>query len=110
MEIRYELGKRIRQYRCYQKLSQEKLAEMSGLNTIYISEVERGIKNASIETIYKISRGLGINIRDLFNNIDSTASFNNEHINNMNSMMMGLSKQEQKELVEIISRILKFKR
>lgn len=110
MEIRYELGKCIRQYRSAKHLSQEKLAELAGLNTIYISEVERGVKNASIETIFKISQGLGINITDLFQNIDHHEHFENKWMNEMNAMMMELNKAEQAKIVAIVSAILDFKK
>lgn len=110
MEIRYELGKRIRQHRTEKKLSQEKLAELAGLNTIYISEVERGVKNASVETIFKISQRLGINIADLFQNIDNTGHFENQFINEMTDMMMELSKAEQAKMVAIVAKILELKK
>ena len=50
-----EIGKRIRNYRVNQNLSQEKLAEKCGLHPTYIGQVERGEKNATIESIEKIS-------------------------------------------------------
>ena len=58
-------GDAVRAYRKKLKLSQEELAHRAEINTTYMSEVERGIKTASIVTIVKIARGLGVTGRDL---------------------------------------------
>ena len=48
------LGQRIRNYRTAKGLSQEKLAELSGCHPTYVGQIERGEKNATIESIEKI--------------------------------------------------------
>ena len=58
MDITQEVGARIRYYRTEKKISQEKLSEISSLHPSYIGQLERGEKTPSIETIYKITRGL----------------------------------------------------
>ena len=50
-EIAKSVGQRIRNYRTRQGLSQEKLAEMSGCHPTYIGQLERGEKNATLESI-----------------------------------------------------------
>ena len=47
-------------------LSQEKLAAEAGLHRTYIGMVERQERNPSLTCIYKIAKGLGIDIKDLF--------------------------------------------
>ena len=59
------LGETIRSYRKVAHLSQEKLAEKSDLHHNYIGEIERGEKAATIDTMLKISKALGIRVRDL---------------------------------------------
>ena len=59
-------GQRIRNYRTQQKLSQEKLAELSGCHPTYIGQVERGEKNATLESIEKIASALNIPLAQLF--------------------------------------------
>ncbi len=65
-EIAKILGKRIRNYRTTLGLSQEKLAELSGCHHTYIGQIERGEKNATIESIEKISTALGVSLSKLF--------------------------------------------
>ena len=50
-EIAKAVGQRIRNYRTRAGFSQEKLAEMSGCHPTYIGQLERGEKNATIESI-----------------------------------------------------------
>ncbi|MBR6426354.1 MAG: helix-turn-helix transcriptional regulator [Clostridia bacterium] len=69
-ELTVEIGKRIRCYRTEKKMSQEELAEKCGLHPAYIGQVERGEKNASIESVSKIARGLEINLSRIFENIE----------------------------------------
>ncbi len=60
------IGQRIRNYRNAQKLSQEKLAELSGCHATYIGQIERGEKNATLESIDKIASALGVSLSELF--------------------------------------------
>jgi transcriptional regulator with XRE-family HTH domain len=59
-------GKRIAYLRQNQKLSQEKLAEKSGLHRTYIGMVERAKRNISLLNINKLANGLGVSIDELF--------------------------------------------
>ena len=60
------LGTRIRNYRTSLGITQEKLAELSGCHHTYIGQIERGEKNATIESIERISRALNISLSTLF--------------------------------------------
>ena len=60
------LGKRIRFYRKLNSLTQEKLAEKSELAPSYLSDVERGRENISLDAIQRIAKALGVRLRDLF--------------------------------------------
>ncbi|MCU5149211.1 MULTISPECIES: helix-turn-helix domain-containing protein [Bacillus] len=60
----------IKYYRNKKEISQEKLAEITGLHRTYISEVERGNRNVSLINISKIAAALDINVSDLFTYIN----------------------------------------
>jgi len=59
-ELSKLIGQRIRNYRTKQKLSQERLAELSGCHPTYIGQVERGEKKASIETLVCLCNAMGV--------------------------------------------------
>lgn len=69
-ELVERLGNRIRYLRKQRGLSQDKLGEAAGLHVNYIGQVERGEKNITIETLEKVSRGLGISLEELFRYLD----------------------------------------
>lgn len=56
----------VKYYRLQNKLSQEKLAELSGLHRTYISAVERKQRNISIDNIEAIARALNVEAYKLF--------------------------------------------
>lgn len=51
-------GQNIKKHRDGLKLSQEKLAEKSGLDPTYISGIERGVRNPSLLSIIRIADAL----------------------------------------------------
>lgn len=68
-EILKRFGNRLRDHRIEQKLSQEKLAELSGLHRTYIGMVERGEKNLSLKNIVRIAKALNLEVEDLLKGI-----------------------------------------
>ena len=64
--IEKAFGKAVRELRTKIHISQEELANRSGLHRTYISDVERGERNISLVNIYAIANGLDISIVDLF--------------------------------------------
>lgn len=66
MDIKKDFGKRLMQLRKERKISQETLAELSGLNRPYISGIEQGKRNVSLEVIEKLAQALELKITELF--------------------------------------------
>lgn len=60
-----KLGQRIENIRKDKGMTQEKLAEEAGLHRAYFWDIEQG-RNISVKTAYKITKALGIKLRDLF--------------------------------------------
>jgi len=61
-----EFGRRVRDLRKANGLSQEELADRAGLHFTYIGGVERGERNLSFKSIHKIAAALCVDIRGLF--------------------------------------------
>jgi len=64
-DIKKKLGEKIREIRKKKGFSQEALAFKSNLHRTYISDIERGFRNVSIENIEKIAKALGLTPKDL---------------------------------------------
>ncbi len=47
-------------------MSQEAFADKCGLDRTYISGIERGVRNPTLEVINVIANGLQIELKDLF--------------------------------------------
>ncbi len=61
-----KFGANVRKYRTSADISQEKLAELSGLHRTYISDVERGTRSISLDNIQKIATSLNVEVYKLF--------------------------------------------
>jgi transcriptional regulator with XRE-family HTH domain len=59
------LGERIRERREALGLSQESLAERSGVHWTFLGQVERGRRNLSLHNLLKIAAGLSADPADL---------------------------------------------
>lgn len=65
-QIQIMFGDTLRSIRIKKGISQEKLAELSELHRTYISDIERGERNVSLVNIFRIAKGLEIEISELF--------------------------------------------
>ena len=65
-DIKINIGLRIKEIRKSKDLSQEKLANLVGLDRTYMTSVENGKRNVSIVNIKKICDGLEISLNDFF--------------------------------------------
>jgi transcriptional regulator with XRE-family HTH domain len=63
---RQTFGRNMRDQRKALGLSQEKLGDMAGLEQSYISNVEAGTRNVSIDNIARIAQALNVQIGRLF--------------------------------------------
>lgn len=106
MSIAIELGLRIRYYRKQKHLSQEELAELCDCHPTYIGQLERGEKNATLETIAKLSRGLNISLTELLSDID-TLHFSPENTAlDVYHTLMKLPEKDQSKVAAILSEII----
>jgi transcriptional regulator with XRE-family HTH domain len=59
------LGLNVRRQREAKTLTQEKLAELAGLDPTYISGIERGLRNPGIKNVAKLAKALGLTTAEL---------------------------------------------
>ena len=66
IDLKTLLGMAIKTRRTALGISQEELAHRAGLHRTYVSDLERGARNPSIESIEKLAQALQISISELF--------------------------------------------
>ncbi|MEQ9899665.1 helix-turn-helix transcriptional regulator [Pectobacterium punjabense] len=64
--ITVRFGQRVKTLRLQAGLSQEAFADKCSLDRTYISGIERGVRNPTLEVIGVIADGLGIELAVLF--------------------------------------------
>ena len=66
VQLHQNIGTTIRQRRSELELTLRHLARRSGLSVSLISQIERAESSASVSSLFKIARALGLNMADLF--------------------------------------------
>jgi transcriptional regulator with XRE-family HTH domain len=69
-KLSQNFGKIIRELRKEKKLSQEELGFQSNLHRTYIGMIERGEKNITLENIEKLSKGLYVSMKLIFEKLN----------------------------------------
>jgi len=65
VDIKKQLGKKVKEIRLKKGYSQEEIAFRCGLHRTYISDIERGGRNVSVENIKKIADAFNIDPSEL---------------------------------------------
>ena len=101
-DIKRIMGQRIRNYRTQLNMTQEDLAEYSNCHYTYIGQLERGEKNATIESIEKIVKPLNITISQLFEKIDECSADERNIPLECYELISRKSKSEQEQIYKIL--------
>ena len=101
------IGQRIRNYRTQIGLSQEKLAELAGCHPTYIGQLERGEKNATLESVEKIASAMDISLSELFDKLGKSGS--NNIAAKCYDLVASKNEAEQKQLYKILQEMDKYK-
>ncbi|MBQ7828107.1 MAG: helix-turn-helix transcriptional regulator [Clostridia bacterium] len=108
-DIAKAVGQRIRNYRTKKGLSQEKLAELSGCHPTYIGQLERGEKNATLESIERIAAALGVPLSKLFEKLGGQEDGTRNIPLECYEFLSAKSKEEQEQLYKILLEMDKYK-
>ncbi|MDP9412720.1 MAG: helix-turn-helix domain-containing protein [Pseudomonadota bacterium] len=65
-DLRCVFATKVRSRRGQLGISQEELAERAGLHRTYVSQVERGVVNVSLDNIARLSAALQVEASELF--------------------------------------------
>lgn len=108
-EIAKAIGQRIRNYRTARGLSQEKLADLCGCHPTYIGQLERGEKNATIESIDKIATALDVSLSKLFDKLGGRDDGSRDTPLECYEFLSAKTKEEQEQLYRILLEMDKYK-
>lgn len=67
MDIKLKVGQRIKEIRKHLEISQEALALKAEVDRTYVTDVENGRRNISVEILEKIIKALGVSFTEFFN-------------------------------------------
>ena len=101
------IGQRIRNYRTQKGLSQEKLAELAGCHPTYIGQLERGDKNATLESVEKIASAMDISLSELFDKLGKSGG--NNIAAKCYDLVASKNEAEQKQLYKMLQEMDKYK-
>ena len=79
MDLATHFGSAVRRHRELLRLSQEVLADRSGLDRTYISGVERGVRNPTLQVMQRLADALGVDLDVLFATARERATSENSH-------------------------------
>ena len=109
-DIAEAVGKRIYAIRTSKHMSRKDLAKRSGLHLTYIGQLERGEKNATLESIERITAALGISLSKLFEKLDGQEDGGEKDIPlACYEFLSAKSKEEQEQLYKILLEMDKYK-
>ena len=101
-DFKQMVGEQVRRIRKSRGITQERLADLSGLSFSYISDVERGTRNISLESLGRIIEALGIKPAQLFIEPSSPAALLSETEDKLATLNLLLSDRRADEVEFII--------
>lgn len=108
-ELTRIIGTRIRNYRLQAGLTQEGLADKAECHPTYIGQVERGEKNLTVESLFKIANALGIPMESLLEKLGRDASFFSSLPLEAYELIASKPLPEQEQLLVLLKEIDKYR-
>lgn len=102
------IGQRLRARRIQLGYSQDQTSEKASLHPTYIGQVERGEKNATLESIQKICVALDLPMEELFANITGSPS-DNRPAQQCYDLIICLPVTDQEKIYDIVEKMIQFK-
>lgn len=65
-----KLGERLRVIRKENKLTLKDLSQLADLSVPYLSDMERGVVNPSIDTLQKVAKAYNMTVKELFSGVE----------------------------------------
>lgn len=103
--LQVKLGERIQALRLKLELTQEQLAVRLGISQKYVSELERGTKSPSWQTLVALAhQGFDINLSALMFGVDDAAV---GEVSSLDAVLAGRSREARNDLLRAFDLILR---
>ncbi len=103
------VGERIRNFRKEKGFSQEELANIANLHATYIGQLERGEKNATLESIEKVANALEVSLEDLFRSIRPNPNLQEYTLSQIITRLQSRSIEDQKTILKLLDLLFDWK-
>ena len=105
MDIKEMIGSRIKEIRNSKGMTQEKLSEIVGINPKYLSGIERGTENPTLNTILKIVESLNVSLDEVFGGIEIEDAKKRRHL--VEDILNRADGEQLKSVYRILSAVIK---
>ena len=99
--IKQKVGLRIKHIRKTRAVSQEKLSEKAGMSSKYLSSIERGKENPTLDTFIKLAQALNVEIFELLNYAGEKS------VQESKKFLLDLIKNSDKEKLDLAAKMLR---
>ncbi len=103
------IGQRLRARRLELGYSQEYTAEKASLHPTYIGQLERGEKNATIESVSKVCLALEFPLEDLFNKLLPLPSMEDRDAQRCYELISTQPPKDQQRIRMLVEEIIQYK-
>ena len=103
-------GARLYDLRRRAGLSQEQLGHNSGMSVPFVSGLERGIRQPSLQSLTRLAAGLGVSVEDLVRGLDRGCPANEDQVSRVAQAMRGMSRRDAARAVDAVDEIAGGKR
>lgn len=70
MDLKQKIGARIKEIRTKRGITQDQLSEKMEINPKYLSSIERGKENPTLNTLINLSRSLDVSMDEIFSFVE----------------------------------------
>lgn len=105
MNTKQLIGVRIRELRSKRGFTQEQLAEGTGINPKYVSSIERGGANPTLDIFIKVAEALEASIGEIFCELETENP--EQRLQNIQTLLEKAPADQQRMALNILSALLR---
>ena len=83
-------------------MSQLDLGVATGVSTPFISGLERGVRQPSLQSLLKLAGGLGVTLEDLVRGLDGGAAANDDEVTRVVQVMRAMNRSEARQAIDVV--------